>query len=170
MDAKTLDAKAIDNDALALLKTVFSDIDSIKLPIDLNRIVNHCKLTIRQGEFHDSNLEGALDRTSRTIFLSENDTFEGKNFTLAHELGHFKLHSGIKTDIFTMHQLNDLLIRQGDDPKEDQADLFASCLLMPEKSVRSLWDAANKDIEMLSKIFGVPVVVAEFRLRNLKLL
>jgi len=170
MDVNDLNQAQIDAKATALLTKVFGDIASLKLPIDLNQIVRHCGLTIRQGVFSDDELEAALDRQSKTIFLSENDTFERKNFALGHELGHFKLHENVETDIFTMHQIERLLTRHGDDPKEDQADLFAASLLMPEKLVKSLWEATSNNIESLSKIFGVPQEVAEFRLRTLKLL
>src|SRR6476620_8967750 len=99
----TLDQKKIDEKALALLEYVFGDIDSIKLPIDLNRVAKRYGLIIRQGEFHDPDIEGAFNRRSMTVFLSEKDTFEEKNFTLAHELGHYKLHEELEEDVFTMH-------------------------------------------------------------------
>lgn len=170
MATEKLDSKQIDEKALALLQTVFGDVESIKLPIDLNQIVKHCGLTIRQGRFSNSNLEGALDRQSKTIFLSEDDSFESKNFTLAHEIGHFKLHEDVKTDIFTMYQLKSLLIRQGEDSKEDQADMFAASLLMPARLIKSLWEATNKNVESVAKIFGVPPIAAKFRLKELGLL
>lgn len=171
MDTTTLEPSDIDEVALSLLRTVFGNEYSIKLPVDLDEIAKHCGLSIKQGEFVDKGLEGALDRQEKTIFLSKNDDFARKNFTLAHELGHFKLHEDVKTDIFTMHQLETLMSRQEDqDPKEREADLFAASLLMPKKFVESLWEATNKDVDSISKIFGVPVEVARFRLRTLGLL
>jgi len=170
MDVRTLSPKQIDDKTIELLEAVFGDIRSIKFPIDLNRVVEFCGLTIRQGKFQDEDLEGALDRQSRTVYLSKEDSYERKNFTLAHEIGHFKLHEQVKTDIFTMHQLRNLLVRQGKDPKEDQADLFAASLLMPEQPTRSLWQASNKNVEMMSRIFGVPPIVARLRLKSLKLI
>jgi Zn-dependent peptidase ImmA (M78 family) len=166
----TLNAKKIDDKTLSLLQTVFGDIDTIKLPIDLNRIASHCGLTIRQGNFTNPEIEGAFDRNRNTVFLSENDTFQEKNFTLAHEIGHYKLHEEIEKDVFTMQQLNTLLERQGKDMMEDQADLFAASLLMPKKLVEALWPAANKDVDALAKIFGVPNPVATYRLRALNLI
>ena len=169
MDVTALEPKEVDEKSSALLQSVFGSVELIKLPIDLNRIVQHCDLTIKQGEFVDRDLQGALDRQSKTIFLAEKDSFQDKNFALAHELGHFKLHENVNTDIFTMHQLENLLTRQGADPKEDQADQFAAGLLMPEKLTKSLWEATNKNIESMSKIFGVPQTVVTFRLQCLKL-
>ena len=166
----TLDQQGIDAKTQSLLKSVFGDIETIRLPIDLNRIAGHFGLKIKQGKFQDPEIEGALDRSIGTVFLSEEDTFEEKNFTLAHEIGHYKLHEELERDIFTMHQLNDLLERQGKDQREDQADQFAASLMMPKELVMLLWDATSKDIESVAKIFGVPTVVANFRLKALKLI
>lgn len=167
---KTLGLKDIDAKTKSLLEAVFGDIETVKLPVDLNRIADHFGLTIKQGEFADSDIEGAFDRSTGTVFLSEEDSFEDKNFTLAHELGHYKLHKELERDIFTMHQLNDLLERQGKDVREDQADQFAASLMMPKQLVISLWSATSKDVEAIAKIFGVPTVVARFRLKALKLI
>ena len=167
---KTLELKDIDVKTKALLETVFGDLQSIELPIDLNRIADHCGLIIKQGKFVDEEIQGALDRPSSTVFLSENDTFEDKSFTLAHEIGHYKLHEELKQDVFTMHQLKALRERQGKDMCEDQADQFAASLIMPKELVISFWKASSKDITMIAKIFGVSTDVAKFRLRALKLI
>jgi Zn-dependent peptidase ImmA (M78 family) len=167
---KTLNAKTIDEQTLSLLESVFGDVSTIKLPIDLNRVAQYYGLTIRQGNFKNDKIEGAFDRTKRTVYLSRGDTFQEKNFTLAHEIGHYRLHDEINQDVFTMYQLSTLLARQGTDKIEDQANLFAASLLMPAKHVKTLWLAANKDVDTLSKIFGVPVPVAIYRLRTLNLI
>ena len=166
----TLELRDIEAKTEALLNVVFGDIETVKLPVDLNRIADHFGLTIKQGSFDDDEIEGALDRPTNTVFLSEKDSDEKKNFTLAHEIGHYKLHEELKQDVFTMHQLKGLLEKQGKDMCEDQADQFAASLMMPEKLVRALWGPANKDVNLIAKIFGVPTVVATFRLKALKLI
>jgi Zn-dependent peptidase ImmA (M78 family) len=165
LDSKTIDK--IDKKAIALLERTFGSLDAVKFPLDLNKVVESCGLSVRQGEFApDSDLEGALDRQKHTIYLSESDSYEGKNFTTAHELGHFKLHEEVETDLFTMHQLQGLLVRQGKNPREDEADQFAASLLMPEKALKSLWEVTH-DTETLSKIFGVPEIAVRYRLAQL---
>lgn len=161
------DTKVIDDRATNLLTSVFGSISAVKLPIDLNEIARYCNLTVQQGDFENKDLEGALDRSKRTIYLSEKDTFDRKNFTLAHELGHFKLHEDINTELFFMHQLTHLLTPT-EDEKEGAADWFAASLLIPEQLLKSLWEV-NKDIESLSNIFGVPKVVMRYRIDNLNL-
>lgn len=164
------DINRIDKNALQLLETVFGDVKSLDLPIDLNKIVKHCGLTIKQGDFTtDPTTEGILDRNARTIFLSKNDSVDRKNFTLAHEIGHYKLHEDETVDVFRMHDLDDLLHREDDDTKEDEADLFAASLLMPKQLVQSFWET-TKDAKILSNIFGVPENAVIFRLRSLKLM
>ncbi len=164
-----LNTKDIDNQAAELLKNVFGNIDTLKLPVDLNKVAQYCNLNVRQGTFKDATLEGALDRASRTIYLSEDDTFEGKNFAMAHEIAHLKLHEGVKTDLFYMHQLKELLnADENDSSAESEADHFAASLLVPESILKSLW-AVNKNIESLAKIFGVPEIVLRYRIKVLKL-
>lgn len=162
--------KDIDKEAMALLERVFGDIDTIRLPIDLSRVTDQLGIEIMEGSFKDKDIEGALDRLSRTIYLSDEDGFERKNFTIAHEIGHFKLDKDRPVDVFTMHQLERLrdcdLSKPGDDP-EAQADYFALCLLMPKQLVAQLWETV-KDPRIISKIFGVPEFIAVCRLRNLK--
>lgn len=164
--------KDIDKEALALLERVFGDIDTIGLPIDLTRVTDQLDMAVMEGSFKDKDIEGAFDRVSKTIYLSDEDGFERKNFTIAHELGHFKLHEDRPLDVFTMHQLERLrdcdVSKSSDDP-EAQADYFAMCLLMPKQLIVQLWETV-RDPRIISKIFGVPEFIAVCRLRNLKLI
>lgn len=161
-------SKEIDTAALALLQAVFGGLDFLKLPVDLNQVAEYCGAAVRQGEFADKTLEGALDRRSKTIFLSESHAYEQKTFALAHELGHFRLHDDVNTDVFTRRGIDTLLARSTTNPREYEADLFAASLLMPAKLVRSLWPATGKDVDRLAKIFGVPTEVCRFRLTALR--
>lgn len=163
-------SKEIDTAALALLQAVFGSLDSLKLPVDLNQVAEYCGVAVRQGEFEDKTLEGALDRRAKTVFLSEAHAYERKTFALAHELGHFKLHDEVRTDVFTRRGIDTLLTRNTTDPREYEADLFAASLLMPEMLLRSLWTATGRDLDNLAKIFGVPTEVCHFRLTSLQLI
>jgi Zn-dependent peptidase ImmA (M78 family) len=161
----------IDSKATVLLEQVFGDVDSLELPVDLNRVIEFLRMEVREGSFKDGDIEGALDRNKRIIYLSEEDTLENKNFTTAHELGHFKLHDNVATDIFTMHQLErlkDCDMPAESDNEETEADYFALSLLMPKGLIEPLWKSA-RDIKIIAKIFGVPEFIARSRLKNLKL-
>ena len=158
----------IDEQATALLKAVFGSLDAVLFPIDLNQITQYCGLSVMQGTFKEPGLEGVLDRQKQTIYLAENAALPYQNFTAAHELGHFKLHADKKVDTFSMHDLNSLMQRAAKGGEEAEADRFAASLLMPEKSFRAIWEA-TKDLEKISNIFGVPMVVVLYRLQSLHL-
>lgn len=168
MQVKNLSIKEIDKMTEQVLVDTFGDIDSIAFPVDLNKVVELCGLTIKQGTFDEPDLQGAFDRNDKSVYLSEEDDFPSKNFTLAHEIGHFKLHEEVKTDIFTMYQLNSLLIRKGKDDVEDQADSFASSLLMPKKVFTKFWKL-TRSVPTLVAIFGVPNIAVRLRMNDLNL-
>jgi len=159
--------KEIDERAMALLKSVFGDIDTLKFPINLDDILEHCNLTLKEGSFENDDLAGALDRDKRTIYIAESDPSWRKNFTIAHELGHFKLHEDVKTDVFFRYQVKQLMSPVADE-HESQANWFAASLLMPEKPLKKL-RKTFKDVSTLSQIFGVSKSAMRYRLKNLSL-
>jgi len=161
------ETKDIDSKANALLRSVFGDIDKIKLPVDLHEILEYCGLSLKEGDFEDANLAGALDRKSRTIYVAADDPPWRQSFTIAHELGHLKLHDDVLTDRFYRQQVRQLIDSDVDE-RETQANQFAASLLMPERSVKELWKTF-KDVDTLSRIFGVSKRAMRYRLKNLKL-
>ncbi len=113
-----------------------------------------------------------------------------KNFTIAHELGHYFLNHELKHAEFDK-QVNEECLNK--EPMEYDADYFATCLLMPEekviKAVKSIlyrltkgfysipfsitksnyqiWAIICKD---LTKRYGVSETALRYRLRTLNLL
>lgn len=68
------------------------------------------------------------------------------NFTLAHEIGHWRLHrQHLRSDpheamLFEANGRPAFVCRSSEKPPEErQADMFAGCLLMPRDLVRSAW-------------------------------
>lgn len=92
--------------------------------------------------------QGCLDIQRRTIFLSNGllDDEHRMRFTLAHELGHYFLHYGllcqyIELNDNSIQRINFICQTQQDkDRMEQQANWFASELLMPSWLVRMLKD------------------------------
>ena len=160
--------KDIDTKANALLTSVFGSIESLRFPINLGEVLEYCGLTLKEGDFKDEDLAGALARASKTIYVAEDDTPWRKNFTIAHELGHFKLHEDVATDLFYRHQVKQLMSTDADE-RETQANWFAASLLMPEKPLKELWKTF-KDVDTLSRIFGVSRSAMRYRLKNLPLI
>ncbi len=161
------DIQTINSEVAQLLTAVFGEISAIKLPLDLSRVLDYCGLTLREGTFESDELAGALDRDGKTIFVESADTYARKNFTIAHELGHFKLHKDMATDIFYRYQVNKP--EDADDmERELQANQFAATLLMPEQFIRQLWEVTD-DINKLAHIFGVSPEAMRRRLQSLRM-
>lgn len=113
------------------------------------------------------------------IYINSSDTPNRQRFTLAHELGHYYLHKN------TLEELNGMIDKQSPylfrstdiydqlttDKRimEEEANLFAAELLMPEEKVRKIWKH-NDDVKELAKFFWVSLSAMSFRLENLDLI
>lgn len=82
-------------------------------------------------------------------------------FIIAHELGHYVLHS--RCGQFPIH-----ISRIEDRGICREADWFAFALLMPELSFRAAWDAHESIID-LAILFDVPIGAAQVRAKQLGL-
>jgi IrrE N-terminal-like domain len=85
---------------------------------------------------HPTPLEGFLFRFGRSAraFINADQIVTRRRFTVAHELGHFVLHSATMKGNFQdikIHEKGDAV-----DQMEREADQFAAELLMPEAMVR----------------------------------
>ncbi|HEY3375537.1 MAG TPA: ImmA/IrrE family metallo-endopeptidase [Candidatus Aquicultor sp.] len=145
----------------------FGSIDSLELPIDLNVILEANALILKKGMFAESNVSGAFDRRSSTIYIAMDEPPERQAFTVAHEIGHFKLHANMDTELLYRQTMQ---FATAEIEKQEQiANWFAAALLMPADAVMRLWKT-TKDVDELSRIFGVSKSAMYFRLINLKLL
>lgn len=125
-----------------------------------------------------------LDPISKTITMNTGrrgffDTYFGsEKFTSAHELGHWKLHiyeSEYKQLSFDAESRNFFLCRSNrSDRLEIQANIFASCLLMPRSMVleafRSMDVVSWGSIYRLAGLFEVSKSAMTNRLKNLSLI
>ena len=102
-----------------------------------------------------------------------------KNFTVAHELGHWILHKGLAQENLFGFSGNILICRGTNiktDNKERQADIFATHLLMPERFVvEELKNFASllsdSDLKRIANAFRVSKQAMKIRLVDeLKLL
>ena len=91
----------------------------------------------------------AINITAKVITINSSKDYElfsnegRKNFTIAHELGHYVLHRDMKRSSFVAPQTEIIFCREIGNFKgniERQADLFAVYLLMPENLVRAEYD------------------------------
>ncbi len=117
-----------------------------------------------------------LDRKvviDETLDPVEHPALEGRyRFTVAHEIGHWQLHSHLylsqekQMKLFDTDDRPSIVCRAKDkkEPMEQQADIFAGYLLMPEEMVRKAWlekygkaepYVAENEIGILNERFGL---------------
>jgi Zn-dependent peptidase ImmA (M78 family) len=91
------------------------------------------------------------------IAVNGREPWQRQRFTVAHELGHFIAST---TEDRLLAHANDRAVR-----REQLADYFAGCLLMPTVHLRRLV-AQGYGIEDLADLFGVSVRAVEVRLNQ----
>lgn len=131
------------------------------VPIDLKKLLKRYDLSLKSATFKRPGISGAFDRDARTIYINTNEPYTRQMFTIAHELGHYFLHSHLAEDII-YREKNETKNR----PEETEADAFAAELLMPEDTIRLYWPIAES-IQQLADIFGVSFSAMSVRLRTL---
>lgn len=113
------------------------------------------------------NTAGFFDPATRTIYINKNDPPNRKTFTIAHELGHFKLeHDASRYGVLPRWQVPGI----EKEPIEKEADCFAANLLVPEdmlKKVMKDYELDKKDTSLLCNMFGVSEDVIRFRLMRI---
>lgn len=143
------------------------------------------------------NFIGALTKGNNGqvyIMVNSNiDNFGRRNFTIAHELGHYFLSHHLTQNAF--YCAEEMIVEEGlwNNPIEQEANYFASCLLMPKEKVKSAFlnilfysrKAKIKDFlhvkndytfgiwkpikDELTKRYGVSETALRFRLQQLNL-
>lgn len=162
-----------------------------------NEIMNAEDIKLREIPSVSTDFVGALTKGNNNqvyIMINKNiDNLGRKNFTIAHELGHYFLqHQLHQNSVFC--NSNDI-IEEGhqQNPIEREANYFASCLLMPEEKIKSafpiiLENRSRKKIkdfliiknnytygiwllirDEFTKRYGVSEAALRFRLQQLKL-
>lgn len=150
-------------------------------PIPVEEIALDCGIqVVRAGaEWSES---GFLLRDGQTTVIGINSRNSAKRqrFTIAHELGHWKLHRGrplIVDQSIMVNKRNDLS-SQATDKQEIEANQFAAEILMPTYHVatairhvaRGVIGSRDEFIAALAKEFDVSVEAMGWRLINLGVL
>lgn len=166
--------EAIEKDAQALLADYARERGTpIEAPIPIDDIIEkHLKIGIEFDDTHrlfgvprsgigfDPDILGAIFFDQKRIVIDEsldpdaNPAKEGRyRYTTAHEVGHWRLHRGLfgkdpaQTSLLEPNAAPSVVCRtsQAKERIEFQADLYASCVLMPRKLVFAAWDEAFPD-------------------------
>ncbi|MEC5325213.1 ImmA/IrrE family metallo-endopeptidase [Aurantimonas sp. A3-2-R12] len=145
----------------------------IEAPIPIDDIIEkHLKIGLEFDDMHrrfgvprsgltlDPDILGAIYFGDRRVVIDEsldpdaNPSKEGRyRYTAAHEVGHWRLHRGLfdkdpaQTSFLDADAPPSVICRssQAKARIELQADLYASCVLMPRKVVMAAWDDVFPD-------------------------
>lgn len=144
---------------------------------DINKLVKTLKIDLVKKVFDfDSDISGLLAISNDKVIISVNTLEDPKRqrFTIAHELGHLKLHS--KEQPVFIDKAPKVMYRNnasttGEIHKEREANAFAAALLMPKNLIADVIDNCDYDgndvIKFLAKEFKVSEQAMSFRLSNL---
>lgn len=159
-----------------------------KAPVPVEEIARQLNIRINYEPFDGpEDVSAVLRRTGdrATIGVNSAHTTNRQRFSLAHELGHFRLHNkalyidfGSKAALRTVH-FRDSRSSLGSHTEEVEANTFAACLLMPKQWVADSFDdllisnpdvTAEDGIRRLARRYQVSEKAMENRLLNLHLL
>jgi len=153
-------------------KRIDNSVDSIFLQTNMSypkdgllNIVNALGIKVKVinlGEFSDK-VSGVINKDHSTIYLNQDHSPERQTFTLAHELGHYVLHNGVKLRIDKYnYQANTKEAKE-----ETEANYFAASLLMPKIEFMSVIENAGT-VGQVAKYFGVSQTAVVNRIRWLR--
>ena len=150
-------------------------------PIDIKKLITNLNVNVKERDFSKIEKESGLPKNSilgATLFVNNHlilyyKKYDNKRnnhrerFTLAHELGHCALHTN---DLRVNHlELRNEFFNK-DNKKERAANVYAGELLIPDKSLKRIYDRLLiPSLKTLSEIFDVSTSVMRERLEEAKL-
>ncbi len=150
--------------------------DIIKPPIDLDKILESYGIRKIEKPITDD-ISGVLDtRDSEniTILVNADHGINRKNFSTAHEIGHFVLHNKEGLHVDKLRFYRDGKSSEGIIKEEIDANKFAAELLMPKHMiVKAISDSKIIDLQddiflsNIAKKFRVSKMAMAVRLKNL---
>jgi Zn-dependent peptidase ImmA (M78 family) len=145
----------------------------VRPPVPVEAIAEKLGLKVRYAPL-EGDLSGALVREDGQAYIGVNSLhhLNRRRFTIAHELGHYVLHKGIKLHVDTDFRVNwrDNESSKAINPDEIEANRFAAELLMPTdflvKDIDALKDVNQSTIDSLAKRYRVSSQAMKIRLGN----
>lgn len=138
-----------------MARKVLKDYDLSSVPTDL--IIIFEQLGLKYIEMNDAeDIDGAIieiDGKPAIAVLNKAKPITRQRFTLAHELGHLFL-KHTQRDIYDPEEIREntaTLTKQSKPPKEVEADIFASELLVPYEQLKKY----TADINNVDKLVGI---------------
>jgi Zn-dependent peptidase ImmA (M78 family) len=144
------------NQIRSIVETLLERGKFIEPPIDVKQIATEQKIDVREEPLGD--ISGLIFREGSQVIIgvNENHHERRRRFTIAHELGHFFLHSENPLFIDKVFPVKrrDHVSSEAIDKDEIEANAFAAELLMPSKFLKEdfsrvkpgVLDYENEDI------------------------
>ena len=103
------------------------------------------------------------------VFVNSGSSIQRQRLELAHELGHFALHTGRGKAAQRDRKLT--YNRYDDKPEDKEADRFAIALLVPKGELEAQVESTNGNAVAIAKAFNVPIwlIVARCQALGLEL-
>jgi Zn-dependent peptidase ImmA (M78 family) len=168
-------------------KEILSAWGKSDLPVNVREIAKAQSIIVDEDKQPKESLSGFLfvDGDTKIIGVNKSHPKTRRRFTIAHELGHYFLHThdhgsphvDKQSNVSSTHFRDDSS-SEGINAQEIEANLFAAELLMPEeliyeqlKALSSMPEYCGEEvIEKLSEKFDVSIQAMTLRLTNLELL
>ena len=134
-----------------------------KPPVIAARLVRAYELEAFEAEFKPEydHIAGFIDFDNKKILVNAGDSTARKNFTAAHELGHYLLKHNVENGYTVLLRDMGAMIKT---PVEQEANCFAANVLVPEQFLREYLDNYSHITErQLASIFGVSEDVIRYR-------
>lgn len=134
------------------------------LPYDLNMVLRKYGISVVYDSF--DKFGAMLCKNENLMIVNSSRDFVQQRFHIAHELGHYVLdHQGnLFKSLFNVY-----IIDNKKSPIEQEADIFASELLIPSTKVKRLGLKNNFDVPKLKQIFAVSEMAMAYKLHRLGL-
>lgn len=161
-------------------------------PVPIEEIIEfHYELNILWEDIDHLKSDGivmaAIYPTEKTIVMNESqkklfgEKIGTRNFTFAHELGHWVLHTKDEAqlclELGTDKKVFYCRSKSSKPPEEFQADMFAGCILMPKPIIESAINEIKRervvtwpDLYKIKEAFDVSISALKVRIEQLELL
>lgn len=162
------------------ISSILREYEILSPPINIDEIARKRGLEVIAYPLGDD-VSGLLsiENGKGTIGYKDSEPKVRQRFTIAHELGHYELHRD-KSNLFVDKQFIYRSLNSGDTQEkkimEQEANYFASAILMPTNILKKEIDKVNFDlasesvIEDLAEKFEVSSTAMSIRISNLGLI
>jgi|SRR3954454_9037043 len=141
-------------------------------PVPVEKILRKMKINLKHGDLGE--VSGLLVRSDTTAMIGVNVNHPPvrQRFTIAHELGHYLLHSGLSSHVDRDYRVNFRSTESSEarNVEEIEANFFAASILMPKQFLDedNAVTALDNDaaVEKLAKRYFVSRHAMSLRLAN----